>query len=209
MQGPIAVPADTIAQWSRDGGPVAAGGRRRTAIRFHWKYRDNDRAGGGRGTARLAVPDSLRLDWAASLGLAAGAAVVIGDSLRWVDPKERFPASVTPAIQLMWTALGMVRPPRPGSELTGLRDSTHLMWRAAADSDTLEYRVTRGSTPMLEAEWRRGGSVMARSRTLLGASGMPASARIDVPKGHARFELTFVGVDSGAVFPATLWRSRR
>src|SRR5437773_963321 len=88
-----------------------------------------------------------------------------------------------------------------GPVVAGLRDSTHLMWRAARDSDTLEYRVTQGSTPMLEAEWRGSGSVMARSRTVLGPAGLPASARIDVPKGHARFELTFVGVDSGAVFP--------
>jgi hypothetical protein len=37
---------------------------------------------------------------------------------------------------------------------------------------------------------------------------MPASAGIDFPEASARFELTVVAIDSGAVFPAELWRSR-
>jgi hypothetical protein len=37
---------------------------------------------------------------------------------------------------------------------------------------------------------------------------MPAAARIDFREASARFELTVVGIDSGAVIPPPLWRSR-
>jgi hypothetical protein len=50
---------------------------------------------------------------------------------------------------------------------------------------------------------------MARSRTLLGPAGLPSSVRIDVPERSARFELTFVAVDTAAIFAPALWRSRR
>jgi hypothetical protein len=201
-----AVPRDSIAAWTRSSGPT-----RPMALRFRWRYRDDRRSGGGRGTARVAPPDSLRVDWAAVLGLSSGAAVVLGDSLQWADPKENFPASVAPAVQLVWIALGVVRPPRATAAVFGTRDSLRALWRYVEDRDTVDFRQGLVAPRTLEAEWRRAGRVMARGRTLLGpgGGGLPQSVRIDVPERSARFELTFVAVDSMAVFPPALWRSRR
>ena len=198
------LPGDSVLAWSRGSGPAHP-----TALRFRWRYRDDRRSGGGRGTARVAPPDSLRVDWAAVLGLASGAAVVVGDSLYWADPKENYPASVAPAVQLVWIALGVVRPPRATAAVSGGRDSTRALWRYAEDLDTLDFRLSLVAPRTLEAEWRRAGRVMARGRTLLGSAGLPQSVRIDVPERSARFELTFVGVDSAAIFAPALWRSRR
>ena len=51
--------------------------------------------------------------------------------------------------------------------------------------------------------------MVARSRTALDAQARPAEARVDFPEASARFELTVVGVDTAAVIPPALWRSRR
>lgn len=199
-----ALPRDSVAAWSRRSGPT-----RPTALRFRWRYRDDRRSGGGRGTARVAPPDSVRVDWATSLNIRTGAAAVVGDSLLWADPKEDYPSSVTPAVQFVWTALGVVRPPGAGAAVFGGSDSVRAVWRYADEHDTLDFRQGLGAPRTLEAEWRRDGTVMARGRTVLGPGGLPESARIDVPKRSARFELTFVAVDSGATFAPALWRSRR
>jgi len=193
-----------VAVWTGGSGPT-----RPTALRFKWRYHDERRSGGGRGTARVAPPDSLRVDWAAVLGLASGAAVVVGDSLLWADPKENFPTSVPSAVVLVWTALGIVRPPEAAMAVYGGRDSTQTLWRYADGRDTIDFRLLAAVPRILESEWRRDQHVMARSRTVLGPAGLPQSVRIDVPERPARFELTFVAVDTTATFAPALWRSRR
>lgn len=204
IPGPLApVPADSVAAWVGSNGPVAP-----VALRFHWRYRDKRRSGGGRLVARVAPPDSLRVDWAAVLGLKSGAAVVLDDSLSWADPQEDFPSSVPPAVQLVWTALGVTRPPRPDAAVFGVRDSAHVLWRYVEEDDTLDFRLRVVAPRTLEAEWRRA-HVMARSRAVLGPDGVPTSVRIEVPERRARFELTFAGVDTAATFTPALWRSRR
>ncbi len=199
------VAADSIAVWTAPNGPT-----RPVALRFKWTYRDNRRSGGGHGTLRIAPPDSMRIDWASALSIKSGATVVIGDSLRWADPKEDYPSSTSQAIQLVWTALGIVRPPDSATVTTGMRDSTGAVWRYARDRDTVSFRLTGTGTPRtLQGEWRRDGKLMARSRTQLAAGGLPQGTRVDVPERSARFEITFVAVDSTATFAPALWRSRR
>ena len=66
-----------------------------------------------------------------------------------------------------------------------------------------------GHESIVEAEWRRRGKVVARSRSQLDSLERAASARVDFPEAPARFELTVVAVDTAAVIPPALWRSRR
>src|SRR3989441_12210527 len=80
------------------------------AIRFRFKYRDERHRWAGRGTTRVAPPDSLRFDYTGPLGLGAGAAVVVGDSVLWADPKENF-NSLVPAVRMLLGAIGGGRPP--------------------------------------------------------------------------------------------------
>lgn len=198
---------DSADAWTRatvPGGP--------TAIRFRWRFQDERLRWPGRGTARFAPPDSLRVDYTGALGARSGAAVVLGDSVAWAEPTGDF-ERMLPAIPLLWASLGIVRPPAPDAEVTGTRRRTatggeQTVWRFARGADTLEYVAWSGDPRTLEAEWRRRGRTVARSRTEYDAHAMPASARIDFPEASARFELTVVGIDSGAVFPAPLWRGR-
>jgi len=51
-------------------------------IVFKWDYQEGDIAARGDGSVRSAAPDSARLDFFLGGGLGAGAALLIGDSLR-------------------------------------------------------------------------------------------------------------------------------
>lgn len=204
----VPMPADSAAAWARRTVPD-----RPVAIRFRWRYQDERVRWAGRGTARIAPPDSLRLDYAGPLGLGAGAAVVIGDSVAWAEPSGSF-RTLVPAVRMLWAALGTVRPPAAGTVWAGLApapDQRRRVWRFVDGPDTLDYVLSEGASlaSRLEAEWRRGETVVARSRTTFAADRVPGEARIDFPEAPARFEITVVGVDTGAVVPPALWRSRR
>jgi hypothetical protein len=198
---------DSAVAWTRATLPA-----HRTAIRFRWKYQDDQKRWGGRGQARIAPPDSLRFDYVGPLGLGAGAAAVVADSAIWADPEKNF-RSLVPAVRMLWAALGIVRPPAPDaavfSRSGGSADSSVRIWRFVQGEDTLDYREVEGVGRVLEAEWRRQGKVQARSRTQLDVHRMPATARIDFPEDAARFELTVVSVDTAAVLDPAIWRGRR
>ena len=53
-------------------------------LRFKFKFKDPKGKVGGRGAARVAAPDSLRLDMQGPFGLGKGAAMVNGDSTEWI-----------------------------------------------------------------------------------------------------------------------------
>lgn len=194
---------DSALAWTRATLPVTP-----VVIRFRWRYQDGRVRYAGRGSARIAPPDSLRFDYAGPFGLGSGAAVVIGDSVAWADPEKNF-RSLVPAIPMLWASLGMARPPGEGAAVSGLENPGRAVWRFAAPGDTLNYVASVGAERTLEAEWRRDGGVIARSRTRLDPQGRPVGARVDFPEAAARFELTVVAVDTAAVIPPALWRSRR
>jgi len=205
------VARDSAVAWTQTTLP-----RTPTLIRFRWRYQDERVKYAGRGTVRIAPPDSLRFDYAGPLGLGSGAAVVIGDSVLWADPEENF-RSLVPAIPMLWAAFAMVRPPADDANVFGaqlvdsLSQKRRVVWRFAQPQDTLDYMVTdsAGRESMLEAEWRRRGKMVARSRSRLDAMERAASARVDFAEASARFELTVVSVDTAAVIAPAVWRSRR
>ena len=205
---------DSATLWTRTTLPRAA-----ALIRFRWRYQDEQVKYAGRGTARIVPPDSLRFDYAGPLGFGSGAAVVIGDSVLWADPAKNF-RSLVPAIPMLWAAFGMVRPPADDAAVFGaqlvdsVRQQRRVVWRFVQRDDTLDYVVTHsaGRGSLLEAEWRQRGTVVARSRSQLDASALsprPVSARVDFPEASGRFELTVVALDTAAIIPPALWRSRR
>lgn len=198
---------DSAVAWTRGSVPA-----RQTAIRFRWKYQDDQKRWGGRGQARIAPPDSLRFDYVGPLGLGAGAAAIVADSAIWADPEKNF-RSLVPAVRMLWAALGIVRPPALDAAVFSRRgesaDSSVRIWRFGQGEDTLDYRETTRGTRVLEAEWRRQGKVQARSRTEFDLHLLPVRARIDFPEGAARFELTVVSVDTAAALDPAIWRGRR
>lgn len=169
--------------------------------RVRWRYEDREQVLGGRGSARVVPPDSLRFDFAGPLNFGAGAAVVVGGETVWARPERNF-RSLVPAVALLWAALGIVNAPDPGAGLYRARDG----WRFVTGGDTLDYRYVAGAARQLDVEWRRDGAVLGRGTTELGPGGLPRLARFEFPEQGARLQLTVVASDTNAVFPPSLWR---
>ena len=172
-------------------------------LRFRWQLQDERGAAGGRGTARLAAPDSVRLDVAGPLGAGRGSAVVVGDTALWTDPDDVIERLV-PSYPLMWAMFGLMRLPPEGATLRGLSDSSVTIWESAEGADTVAY-VRQRSPARLLAEVRNAGKVVGRVETELAADGKPVTSRLTVPSVPARLDLTFTSSTASEPFPGTLW----
>jgi hypothetical protein len=193
------VTLDQVRQWVDETAP-----RGHRTYRFRWQLQDERGAAGGRGTGRLAAPDSVRLDVAGPLGAGRGAAVVVGDTALWTDPPDVIERLV-PSYPLMWAMFGVARMPAAGAALRGVADSIRTVWQAVEGADTVTY-IRERSPARLVAEVRSRGKVVGRVETDLGADGQPASSRLNVPSVPARLNLTFTASAASAPFSPTLWR---
>lgn len=121
------------------GVPVATGvpdtrlrhGHRR--LIFGWEYRERVGSARGDGVARIAPPDSLRIDLFLANGSHGGFVILIGDSLTALAQDEA--RRSLPPEPLLWAALGVVRVTAPDTI-------------ARQDGDTLRVEIGR------EPAWR-------------------------------------------------------
>jgi len=91
------------------------GGHRR--IVFRWNFEENSLMTRGEGAIRTAAPDSARVDLFLTGGIAAGHAVLIGDSLRARNKAQI--ERVLPPPAMMWAALvRLAIPPLPDTVVT-------------------------------------------------------------------------------------------
>lgn len=95
---------------------------------FRWEYDDPFYTARGEGAARLAPPDSARLDFFVDGGLGSGGAILIGDTIRTASEDGR---RYLPPVPLLWAALGVLR-------VSG-RDTV-----ARLDGDTLRVEIGDG-----------------------------------------------------------------
>jgi hypothetical protein len=175
--------------------------------RFKWLLRDQRGSAGGRGSARVAPPDSLRLDVAGPFGSGAASAVVVGDQALWTDPADAI-ARLVPNYPLMWAMLGVARPPQGGEELRGLVNGSTTAWQYAGAADTVEYARTLGESGRFVAEVRQRGKVVGRAETTLAADGSPLKSRLTVPSAPAQLDLTFFSLTRDSFGPE-IWLPRQ
>ena len=191
-----------VADWVRPTVPTAP-----RLIRFKWLYRDDNSSAGGRGSARIAPPDSLRFDVSGPFGSNPSAAAVVGDSALWVQPKDAI-EKLVPNYPLMWALLGVARMPAEGAALRGSSQGERTAWQYVVGADTLAYVRTGGAEGRLLAEVREGGKVVGRVETTLGTGGEPKTARLTVPSAPARLDVTFLSAAPAASFAPDVWRPR-
>jgi hypothetical protein len=175
--------------------------------RFKWLFRDERGSAGGKGSARIAPPDSLRFDVAGPFGSGAASAVVIGDRAVWMDPPDAV-AKLVPNYPLMWAMFGVAREPPEGVELTGVADGNVLAWQYAGAADTVVYAHTTGTSERLVAEVRQAGTLIGRAETTFGSDGTPVKARLTVPSPRAQLDLTFLSTERSSFAPE-IWLPRR
>ena len=109
---------------------------------FKWDYQEGDILARGDGSVRTAAPDSARLDFFLGGGLGAGAAILIGDSLR--APNVELARRYIPPAPMMWAALGRLAIPalsdtvvRVDGDLLRADVGRPIQWRVAIKGDTV------------------------------------------------------------------------
>jgi len=113
---------------------------------FRWEYGDPIFSARGEGVARIAPPDSVRLDFFADGNLGGGYAILIGDRL--ATPANDDAVRYLPPVPLLWAALGRL-------QVSG-RDTV-----AVVALDTL--RADIGRSPVWRAAFS-GSSLVALQR---------------------------------------------
>lgn len=103
---------------------------------FRWEFSDATLVGRGEGVARLAAPDSLRLDFFLDGGAGGGTAFLIGDSL--TAPGGDLVRRLLPTPALLWAAVGRLAVP-PARDTVARLDGETLRADLAGDTD---FRVT-------------------------------------------------------------------
>ena len=175
--------------------------------RFKWLFQDERSSAGGRGSARIAPPDSLRFDVAGPFGSGAASAAVVGSQPLWAEPPDAV-KKLVPNYPLMWAMLGVARFPEPGDSLRGVTDGRVVAWQYAGPTDTVSYVRTGGKSGKLTAEVRHAGKVVGRTETTLDADGLPLKARLVVPSVPAKLDLTFLST-ARATFAPDIWTARQ
>ena len=162
-------------------------------VTFRWDFQEGDLAARGDGAVRTAAPDSARLDFFLGGGLGAGAAVLIGDSLR--TPHADLARRYIPPAPMMWAALGRLAIPalpdtviKLDGDLLRADVGRPVQWRVAIRGDTL-----------VALERINDGKIVDRlTRNANGA------VVYESPGARRKLELTILREQTGS-FDASIW----
>jgi hypothetical protein len=120
--------------------PPRPTGHRRVV--FQWELKEQDLTARGDGVARIAYPDSMRLDFFLGGGHGSGAAVLVGDSL--AVPGPDMTRRLVPPRALLWAALGQLAIPAERDTVVRVDGSTlradigsPVHWRVTFNGDSL------------------------------------------------------------------------
>lgn len=125
--------------------PATATLRAPQQVGFRWEFREEQLAIRGEGAARLAPPDSARLDLFLDGGLGGGQAFVIGDS---VHARVPMGARLIPPAALFWGALGRLAV--PAGDTTVRVDGDTLRTEIAGAQGIFRAAFVRDSLVRLE-----------------------------------------------------------
>jgi hypothetical protein len=138
---PSAAPLKGVLAPDRSLPPLALAPGHRHVV-FKWEYQEGEITARGDGSVRTASPDSARLDFFLGGGLGAGAALLIGDSLR--SPHAELARRYIPPTPMMWAALGRLAIPalpdttvRVDGDVLRADVGRPVQWRVAIRGDTL------------------------------------------------------------------------
>ena len=176
--------------------PTAALAPGHQRVTFQWEFSDGDVGFKGEGVARVAAPDSARLDFFVGGGLGGGHAVLIGNALAIPNGAEQI-RRVLPPPPLLWAALGrLALPPAPD---TTVRSDGRLL-RAEVGREP-RWRVTFEGARL--AELTRVSDGRVAERVSRGADGGVQYQHLTAQR---RLTLSNVSTTKAADFDAAIWR---
>jgi len=162
-------------------------------IVFDWDLEDRELSGRGEGVARVAAPDSARLDLFLAGGFGSGAAVLIGDSLQVTGGSvaRRF----IPSPPLLWATLGRLAVP-PAKDTTARVDGELLRVDIGMPTN---WRLTFRKDSLVRLERVRGGRIIE----WVERSG--AVVRYRSEEARRALTLTIKRVQEVQAFDASIW----
>jgi hypothetical protein len=175
-------------------------------VRFHWRYRDLDGAASGDGAARVAPPDSARLDFVLSGPIGGGGyALLLGDTLVAPGSAKGGAKRYLPATPLLWAALGRLAVPAAPDTVVRVDGDTiraDIGGTSGVEGDGTTWRVTFADGQLTSLARLSGGRVRERLIRDL------RQARVRYENLDARRSLTLTQVRSESVpeFDADVWR---
>jgi hypothetical protein len=161
---------------------------------FKWEFQEGDIAARGDGSVRTAAPDSARLDFFLGGGLGAGAAVLVGDSLR--SPNPELAHRYIPPTPMMWAALGRLAIPsladtvvRMDADVLRADIGRPVQWRVGIRADTLVSLQHISDGKIIESVTRQANGEVVYEK----------------PGSRRRLGITVLREQPGS-FDATIWR---
>jgi hypothetical protein len=168
--------------------------RGRQRVVFRWDYIDQAVAAKGEGVARIASPDSVRLDFFLDGGLGGGYAIVIGDSVSTPggDDVRRY----LPPVPLLWAALGRLAVPSAPDTVAKVDGGT---LRADIGRNPA-WRVTFVGDELLRLE----RIVDGRRQEWVGRNG--SEVRYQNERSSRSLTLRISSTDEATPFDPAIWR---
>jgi len=167
-------------------------------LRFNWELEDRDMNGRGDGVARIAAPDSVRLDFFLAGGFGGGGAVLIDDVL--AAPGPDMVKKLVPPPPLLWAALGRVALPNLPDTVIRVDGATlradigqPVAWRLTFHADTL-VRAERVDGARVEEWVERPDATHIRYRN---------------ERARRSLQLTLTRSDEVPAFDASIWHFGR
>jgi hypothetical protein len=166
----------------------------RERLVFRWRYEEPGFTARGDGAARVAPPDSARLDFFLDGGFGGGWAALVGTQLR--TPDDNVARRLVPPAPLLWAALGRLAIP-PGADTT-LRTSGDTL-RADVNGGTSTWRVTLVDGGLHGLERLQAGRVVER------LSRQTATIRYEDVVGRRTLAIDVQRREPADPFPPTIW----
>jgi hypothetical protein len=164
-------------------------------IVFLWGYSDREFRAKGDGAARVAPPDSVRIDLFVGGGYGSGSAVLVGDRL--VASGDDRVRSYLPPAPFLWAALGRLAVPA-ASDTAARVDGDTLRVEIGRDP---AWRVTFAAQQLRRIELIEGGHI--RQWLTRDAAGQ---VHYEHERARRTLDLTVTRVDTVPAFDATIWR---
>ena len=161
---------------------------------FQWSYSDNDFRMRGEGVARVAPPDSVRLDFFVSGGLGGGRALLIDDELR-AEGEDKV-RRLLPPVPLLWASLGRLKIPAASDTV------------ARVDADTLRVDIgvdPRWRTTFVGTQLRRLELIENQRVPQWVSRDSVGNVSYQNTRARRKLEITLTRVDTVPAFDATIW----
>ena len=174
---------------------------------FEWTLDEQGSRVRGRGAIRFQAPERLRLDLFGARGETYLAAALVGEEFRLPPAATQGVALPSPA--LLWSALGVIRPPAGAPlVLAAMSDTVAILRYELPGGEQLEYRAAHegGNTRLLQVERRARRGVLETIRLEYGAQDELARTRYRDWAAYRDLVFETETIRDVPSFPESIWR---